>query len=138
MKDRIDDTSFTFGPSTGFGPDYTDVTDTDGVTHDDVNMCIKESLNFINKKLSMCSQPIDTSKIRKLVNGTDVIYQCRFMLMVTSTGYPFVLGLEADIKNGKLIRASTQDIYRGDIPLGPLEDNFKDFSEVETFKVYSR
>ena len=136
MKKSVDDTSFQFG-SGGEYPDYTDVTDDDGITHDEVNMCVKETMNMLNNKLSVCSYPVETSKIRKLVKDSDVIFTCKFMFMVTSTSYPFMLGMESDIKNGKVIRASTQDMYKGTAP--PVrEENFKDFSEVENLKVYSR
>ena len=137
MKDKIDNTAFTFGPSGGY-PGYTDVTDQEGVTHDEVNTCVKSTMEFLNKKLNMCSQPVETSKIRKLKMDSDFVYQCQFMFMVTSTGYPFMIGIESDVKNGKIVRASTQDVYKGKVPPGPLEENFKDFSEVESFKVYSR
>lgn len=137
MKEPIDDTSFTYGPSGGY-PDYTDVTDEDGVNHEEVNTCVKATMEFINKKLNMCSQPVETSKIRKLRKESDIIYECKFMFVVTSTNYPFMLGVETDVKNGKVVRAATQDMYRGKLPGDVHEENFKDFSEIESFKVYSR
>jgi hypothetical protein len=68
----------------------------------------------------------------------DVVYTCKFMFMVKSTNYPFMLGVETDVHaNGKVLRAATQDIYRGVVP-DERDENFLSFNEVEDFKVYSR
>lgn len=135
-REPIENTAFTFG-SGGDYPGYTDVTDLEGVNSDEVNTCIMATKKFVNDKLKMCSWPVETNKITKLKKDQDLIYKCQFMFVVTSTNYPFMLGVEVDIKNGGVIRASTQDMYRGKIP-EKMENNFKSFGELEEFKVYSR
>ena len=132
-RESIEDTAFTFGSEQR---GYTDVTDQEGVTADEVNACVNASLKFINDKFKMCSHPVETSKIQKMKKDSDVVYKCKFMFMVSSTNYPFMLGMESDVKNGKVVRASTQDMYKGVNP--EQEENFKSFSEIEDFKVYSR
>lgn len=134
-REPIDETAFTFGSELN---GYTDVTDQEGVSADEVNMCVKASLKFINEKLKMCSYPVETSKIHKMKRDQDVVYTCKFMFMVKSTNYPFMLGVETDVHaNGKVLRAATQDTYKGVVP-EEREENFLSFSEVEDFKVYSR
>lgn len=134
-RDPISDTTISFGSESYNG--YTDVTSEDGVTSDEVNTCVKATMNFINDRLKMCSYPVETNKITKLQKDADMIYKCQFMFMVKSTNYPFMLGVEADVRNGSVIRVATQDMHK---PLGgpEVEENFKSFSEVENFKVYSR
>ena len=134
-REPIESTTYSFGSELN---GYTDVTDQEGVTADEVNTCVKASLNFINKKLNMCSYPVETNKIHKMKKDGDVVYTCKFMFMVKSTNYPFMLGVETDVHaDGKILRAATQDTYRGVVPK-EREENFLSFSEVENFKVYSR
>jgi hypothetical protein len=133
-REPIDDTAFEFGSEqTG----YDDVTEQEGITSDEVNTCVIASMKFINDKFKMCSYPVETSKIQKMKKDSDVIYKCKFMFVVTSANYPFMLGMESDVKNGKVVRASTQGTYKG-VPPPQAEENFKSFNEVEDFKVYSR
>lgn len=126
-----------------YGGDYsitgfTDVTASHGINNNDVQVAVKATQEFIKKQLNMCSYPVETSKMLKFVKGSDVIFRCNFMFMVTSTSYPFVLGIDIDVKNGSVTRATTQDIYQGRNPSAGLEDNFRKFSEIESFNVYSR
>jgi hypothetical protein len=119
---------------------FTEVTAKDGITSDTVNENIQIIQNFLKTKFNFCVYPIETSKISKLKhNETDsVIYRCRFMFMVTSSTYPFVIGLDVDVLDGKVIRAVTQDMYKGQAPSKDLEENFLPFQEIESFNVYTR
>ena len=120
---------------------FTDVSAKDGITYDIVNENIQVIQQFLKTKFNFCVYPIETSKISKLKhNETDsVIYRCRFMFMVTRSTYPFVLGLDVDVLDGKVIRAVTQDVYKGQAPPKKgLEENFLPFNEIESFNVYTR
>lgn len=110
-----------------------------GMTHDDINDAVSELTKYVNKESGLCVYPIETSKIQKSINpetGT-VLVKARFMYMTQNTGFPFVFGVDAEILNGKVVVANTQELYRG----GKTEmtsDNFLPFSEIENFHVYSR
>ena len=134
-RQPVTDTAFTFGSPSYSG--YTDVTDAEGVTSDEVNVCVKATMGFVNERIGVCSYPVETNKIIKMQKEADIVYKCKFMFMVTSTNYPFMLGVESDVRNGQVIRAATQDM--SEPVAGPrVEENFQEFSEIENLKVYSR
>lgn len=110
-----------------------------GVTHDDVNKVVKTVTAFVTRTTDLCVYPIETSQIEKLMNtesGSELV-KVRFMYMVTNTGFPFVFGLSADVLDGVVVRAQTQELYKGG-KQQMVMDNFLPFSEVENFQVYSR
>ncbi len=110
-----------------------------GMTHDDVNSAVTIVTNFITKSTDLCVYPIETSKIEKLINvetGSEFI-KVRFMYMVTNTGFPFVFGVDAEILDGRVVVANTQEIYRNG-KQDMSNENFLPFSEIENFQIYSR
>ena len=133
-RKSIDDTYFEYGSEQS---GFTNVTSRDGVTHDDMNKCVSATMNFINEKLGICSHPVETSSVKKMEKDSEIVFRCKFMFLVTSTNYPFMLGVESDISGGKVIRASTQDMLKPRVP-ETMEDNFLSFNEIESQKVYSR
>lgn len=110
-----------------------------GLTHDDVNSAVTTLTSFIKKSTDLCIYPIETNKIEKFINPETAseLVKVRFMYMVTNTGFPFVFGVDAEILDGKVVGANTQEIYKN----GKEEmssDNFLPFSEIENFHIYSR
>ena len=117
---------------------FTDVTSRDGISNDDMDKCVSATMNFINDKLSMCSYPIETKSVEKMEKDSVVVFRCKFMFLVTSTNFPFMLGVESNVSDGKVIRAATQDMIKSQAPPDGLAENFMSFSEIESQKVYSR
>ena len=110
-----------------------------GMTHDDINSVVRTVTDFVSKETKLCLYPIETNKIEKFINpqSASEIVKVRFMYMVTSTGFPFMFGVDAEVLDGKVVTAKTQELYNG----GKKEmssDNFLPFSEIENFHVYSR
>jgi hypothetical protein len=109
------------------------------MTHDDINNVVRTVTDFVSNHTKLCLYPIETNKIEKFINpeSASEIVKVRFMYMVTSTGFPFMFGVDAEILDGKVVTAKTQELYKG----GKKEmssDNFLPFSEIENFHVYSR
>jgi len=134
-RKSIEDTYFVYGSEQA---GFTDVTARDGVSNDDMNKCVSATMNFINDKLGMCSYPIETNSVKKMEKESVVVFSCKFMFLVTSTNYPFMLGVESDVSDGKITRVATQDMIKSQAPLSGLDENFLSFNEIESQKVYSR
>lgn len=112
--------------------------DVSGITNDDIKKCVEPVVAYIKKDTGMCVYPVETNKVEKFVNpkSGSVLYKVRFMFTVTSSGFPYTFGIDADVLDGKVVVANTQDMYRAGKELST--DNFLPFSEIENFKIYSR
>jgi hypothetical protein len=115
-----------------------EVTDTEGVTHDE----IVDVISRIKKHLgSRCMFPVETTHIKKFRNDSGVpMYSTRIMFMVSGENdfTPHVVGVDADVVNGKVVKAVEQEVQQPSAPTSRETDNFLPFQEIETFNIYKR
>jgi len=137
-KKPITDTSLDYSSVGADMTKFSDVTGNEGVTFDEVSSCVTSVKNFLSEKFEFCVYPIETSKIEKFKHSetTSTLYKCKFMFMVTSSSYPFVLGVQAEVLDGKVVRASTQDMHKG--TTGGSSGDLMQYNEIESFTVYNR
>ena len=137
-KKPITDTSLDYSSMGADMTKFSEVTDSEGVTFDEMNTVITAVQKFLREKFDFCVYPIETSKIEKFKHNetTSVLYKCKFMFMVTSSTYPFVLGVQAEVLDGKVVRASTQDMHKSTV--GGESGDLMQYNEIESFTVYNR
>ena len=116
-----------------------DITDEDGVTHDDVMVVTEALIPFVKEKTGLCVYPVETNSIRKFRNGSGkVFFKCRFMYTTTSTPFPMSFGMDAIVVEGKVVNAKTQSILNNDTSelkayTGGLDENYMAFDIIEKF-----
>lgn len=118
----------------------TDITDEDGITHDDVMMVTNVLVPFVKEKTGLCIYPVETNLIRKFRSSSGkVFFKCRFMYTTTSLPFPISFGLDAVVtEDGKVAGASTQKILTEDTSelkayTGTLDENYEAFETIEKF-----
>ena len=135
----VDHVNIQFKDTQFDGAGEVDLTDSEGVSNDDVNMVLNTLEPFIKKETNLCVHPIETNRIRKFKNDKGVIFfKCRFMYVTTNTSFPFSFGVNALISNGKVVSASTQKISSDSTEnvkafKHELSENFVAFDRIEKF-----
>jgi hypothetical protein len=97
---------------------------------------LQEMINLVKGYFKECVYPLETNSIKKFVksnaDGADssVAYQCSFTFM-TTRGFVYGLGVQADIVDGKLMGVQTQQMGM-DSNIKPYTDEIaSDFTEFE-------
>ena len=111
------DTRFDY---TGYTEEVTAVTATE----------IQEMINLVQGHFKECVYPLETNSVKKFVKDSSVAYKCSFTFMTTK-GFVYGFGVQADIVDGKLEGVQTQQTNaNGDIK-PYTEDIASDFTEFE-------
>jgi hypothetical protein len=99
-----------------------DVFDEDGftvvdrkVTPDEVNMCMVPAVKFMNDQTGLCMSPIETNNFQILKNPktNQTLYKLRIMFTVVGDRFPYALGANFGVVDGKIVSATTQQIGGG-------------------------
>ena len=116
-----------------------DVTESEGIDNDDINVVTNVLVSFVKEKVGLCVYPIETNSIRKFkTESGKLFFKCRFMYTTTSTSFPISFGLDAIVMEGKVVNAKTQSILNNETSelkayTGGLDENYIAFDTIEKF-----
>ena len=100
----------------------------EGISADDVSMCVVQASKLILEKTGLCSTVIETNKMQIFTNDQgDKLFKGRFMFMITSTNFPFGISMNVEILNGKIISGTTQPLRTDSSIAAYTEDTVDNF-----------
>jgi len=105
------------------------------VTPDEVNMCMVPAVKFISQQTGLCMKPVETNNFQIFNNPktNQSLYKLKVMFVVTGDRFPYMVGVNFGVVNGKIVSASTQQMggAGGFIPSGETESYMPYESVVE-------
>lgn len=97
---------------------------------------LQDMINLVKGHFKECVYPIETNSIKKFVkpnaDGLDssVAHKCAFTFM-TTTGFVYGFGVQADVVDGKLLGVQTQQLSTDGAIKPYTDENVSDFTDFE-------
>lgn len=98
------------------------------ITPDMIQKAVLPTQAFVKEKTGLCVRVIETNKFERYLNEKNQeLFKCRFMMTTTSVGFPFGLGIQVEVLNGKVVSAQTQPL-KAEVSFKPYQAELGEFT----------